>query len=132
MASPFLTTLLEEKTPQPTNPREAEPKEDLLLVAGFGNPVAADYVAHLSRLGIRNVAIEQDVALRSTGEDNRIGTLVLFLPPGLSERDRRNLDDLLAPFGEGQGRVLCIVSTFRVHFGDRGAEEAEAYVLSRA
>jgi hypothetical protein len=88
-----------------------------LLVAGFGDPIAADYAAHVGEQGNRN--------------DGRSGSLIVFLNSRMSANDYRTLDDLLAGAGQWQRGFIGVVSTFRVHLGDKAAEAAEAHVLAR-
>jgi hypothetical protein len=95
-----------------------------LLVAGFDDPVAADYVAFAERQGDANVKLATGVM-----NDVRAASVVVFLTPSMSERDYRSLDDLLA--GQSQSEFIGVVSTFRVHLGDQAAAVAEAHVLAR-
>jgi hypothetical protein len=127
--------------------------EGVLLIASFGDPVAADYAAYACRLGERNVAVVADAGLRrrvqppalsypledssrgalqSATESGRVAALILFLNRRLTERDRRTIDHLLGLAGEWQTEFVGIVSTFRVHFGDQDAASAETHVLDRA
>jgi hypothetical protein len=71
------------------------PTEEVVVVAGFGNPVAADYAAYLSRRGGRRFVVVADVLERFASAESLIEltqggvpTLVLFVGPRLSDRDR--------------------------------------------
>jgi hypothetical protein len=97
-----------------------------LLVAGPGNPVAADYISYVERQANANVKLADTAA----GGKPVFG-LVLFLTPRPSEDDRRELDGQLALADQSQCRFIGVVSTFRVHLGDKAAAAAEARVLAR-
>jgi hypothetical protein len=126
---------------------------EVLLVASFGDAVAADYAAYACRLGEGKVTVVADTrvlrrveaparpypledltqaAPPSVAGRGRFTALILFLNSRLSERDRRALDNLLAGAGEWGTEFIGVVSTFRAHLGDPGAAEAEAHVLARA
>jgi hypothetical protein len=124
-----------------------------VLVVSFGDPAAADYATYACRRGDRNVTVVADEGVRRRVEApirscplenfsrgvppaatglGRAVSLILFMPPRLTARDRRALDDLLGLAGAWQTEFVGIVSTFRAHFGDQEAAEAEAHVLGRA
>src|SRR4051812_6708594 len=105
MASLFSPTPVEQGMPQPANPGAAGPGEEILLVAGFGNPAAADYVAHVCGRGSPDVALVADAdvcrrvdgparlypldrssraVLRAATERARVRAVVLFLNPRLT------------------------------------------------
>src|SRR5260370_36060818 len=73
-------------------------QEELLLVAGFGNPLAADYAAHVSlpsgggaarRLRLADLSEPAANAhLHSTVGNPRVAALGLFLSPRLTEPER--------------------------------------------
>ena len=54
-----------------------------------------------------------------TTETTPLAGLILFLPPRLAERDRAALDDLLTSASKQGVKFIGIVSSFRVHLGDR-------------
>jgi len=113
----------------------------VLLVAGLGNPVAEDYLAHARREsaaaeGPLPVFVELSSpsgssALRTAVGSSRIAALVLFLGRRLTEDDRTALDALAELATERGTEFIGVVSTFRVHLGDRNAVDAEAYALGR-
>src|SRR5262245_23961506 len=94
------------------------------LIAGGNRPVAADFASHASRQGWRTV----------TGHDlsqpgRRIDGVVVFLDRNGGPRQRAELEATVA-LARGRGvRRVCLVSTFRVHFGDRQAAQIEADAL---
>jgi hypothetical protein len=114
-------------------------KPGVLVVAGFGEATAADYVAYARRRqepegGVQVADLSDPAAvarLRSAIGRSLASALVLFLSPRPSEPDRRALGDLLDLAGELPVRCVVVVSTFRAHLGDLGAAEAEAHVLAR-
>jgi hypothetical protein len=91
-----------------------------VLVAGAGNPVAADYAAALGRR-----------AVSAADAPARAADVVLFLKPRPTERDRRELDELLTLARERGAGFVGVVSTFRTHLGDPEAAAAESHVLDR-
>jgi hypothetical protein len=105
-------------------------RQDVLVVADFGNPVAADYAAHASRAGEREIVVFP--GLQSPIHPPGRVTLVLFLGARLTEQDRRALDDLIGMAGQWQTEQISVVSTFLVHLGDQNAVAAEEHVLARA
>jgi hypothetical protein len=128
MASLSLPTPAEAPAPQPGEAGAAGPRDDVVLVAGFGSPVDVDYAAFARRQGGGRVTLT--VARAGFTGLGRAGAVVIFLPPRLTDFERRALDDLLD--GSSEARFVGIVSTFRVHLGDRHATEAEEYALGRA
>ena len=124
-----------------------------MLIAGFGNAVAADYAAFVSQSSqsdavvvadekIRRLveapvrSLSMDEFLRSTpdigSEHGQVSSLILFINSRLTARERRELDDILRIARRWQTRFVGIVSTFRVHLDDPDVAEVENYVLSRA
>src|SRR5262249_14242281 len=71
-----------------------------LLVASFGDPAAADYADYVRRRQTAGCRLETahlsdpaaPAALQETVGRGRVGAIVLFLNPRLTERDRRALD----------------------------------------
>jgi hypothetical protein len=102
-----------------------------LLVVGLGGPVAADYAAWVGGREQRPVVFAADAFPRAE-VPAEVTDLVLFLGSRLSEGDRRVVDDVLALAGERGARFVGVVSSFRAHFGDRDAIEAEECVLAQA
>jgi hypothetical protein len=125
--------------------------DDVLLIAGRRNPVLADYAAHCTRTG-RNVAViaSPDVCARVAGPADlypadtfsaseyrkdrpgrHVGGVVIFLDRHLTRRDQSLLEAVVEVAREGGAPCVCVVSTFRVHLGDRAAARAEAFLLRR-
>jgi hypothetical protein len=125
---------------------------DALLVAGFGNAVAADYANYACNWGEGSVTVFAGAqiscqvqaparaynlehfspsVLSGVAERGGLAGLVIFLPSQLTDADRRTVDDLLDFARESQTAFVGVVSTFRSHFHDPEATDCEAYVLSR-
>ena len=123
-----------------------------VIIAGFGNSVAADYAAFVSQNSPDDSVVADETIRRllkpsvssvSMAEFSRstsdIGSdlalapsLVLFIKSPMTAGERAELDDILAIARRSQSRLVCIVSKFRLHLDDPGIEEVENYVLSRA
>ena len=124
-----------------------------VVVAAFGNPVAVDYAAfvvqrspsdlvvvaddevgRLVEVPVRTVAI--DAFCRSTAradsESGRMDSLILFLGPRFTPRQRGQLDDLIAVARRCRTRFVAIISTFRVHLDDPEVTAVEDDVVARA
>jgi hypothetical protein len=133
MGSLSLPTPAEGRAPRPAHPEPAAPQERALLVVGRGGPVAADYAAWAGGKGQRPAdVVDGGENWRRADAPAEITDVVLFLGPRLGERDRQVVDDLLALAGERGAKFVGVVSSFRAHFGDRAAAEAEEHVLGRA
>jgi hypothetical protein len=103
-----------------------------VVVASFGDPVAADYVADATQHRLAELSQrDATVKLRAGLDRARLEDIVLFLPPRLGAFERGALDALLALAKEHQTSFIGIVSTFRVHLGAEAAAEAEGYVLDQ-
>ena len=122
------------------------------LIAGADNPVLGDYATHTcARAGRRVVLLSPLEVCRSVGAGvechpiegfSKTGLMaahgtdapwnvVVFLGPRESQR-QRDLLDLVADLATvGQTGRVCLVSSFRVHFGDRHARAIEDYALNR-
>jgi hypothetical protein len=101
-------------------------------VAGLGDPVAADYAAYLGRQGHRRVVLvgaALDDGQGAAANHEQPAALVLFLSPRL--KDRAGVDALTALALQRRPNLVCVISSFQVHLGNREAAEAEEYVLSR-
>jgi hypothetical protein len=126
--------------------------DKILLVVGAGNPLVADFVTFATQKGGRKVAVisTADVCRRvqdraevhpvdrfsgsafvAQCEGKAVSAVVLFLSRRMAPKEQAVLDAVADIAGEkGIGRVI-IVSTFRVHFGDRRAADAEDRALGR-
>jgi hypothetical protein len=126
---------------------------DIVLIASFGNAVAADYavfvsqnsqsdavvvaderVRRLVKMPVRSLSIDEFLCSNPNIGTNcgRLLDVVVFIKSVLTARDRRDLDELFRIAHHLQTRFLGIVSTFRVYLDDADARDAEKYVLSRA
>lgn len=126
---------------------------DTVLIAGFGDPVAADYAAYVRAGGRSGAVLLGDGQLRelagagagllrisdlppADGERpigiDRVTGLIVFITSQLTARNRRNLDQVLEIARRGHTRFVGVISTFRVHLGDSRAADVENYVLGRA
>jgi hypothetical protein len=107
------------------------PVDDLLVVVGCGNPVLADFVAFARRnMGRRVVVVAGDLPPDPIREGQPLAGLVLFLDRRASDRDRA-LHQVAAIARATEVERICLVSDFRVHFGDRRAIRAEAEALDQ-
>jgi hypothetical protein len=134
MASPSLHSAAETAgASAPAREAEAAPGE-LLLIAGFGDPVAADFAAFAERGGVRTVVVPAGhvsrSALSGAWQGRRVSGAVIFLGRDSAARQAA-LDEVTAAVADGKVGRVCVVSTLGVHFGDRGAAAAEVCVLDR-
>ena len=107
-------------------------RRGFVVVASFGDPVAADYVADATQHCLAELSQRDATAKLRAGLDRtRLEDIVLFLPPRLGAYERGALDGLLALAKEHQTNFIGIMSTFRVHLGAEAAAEAEGYVLDQ-
>lgn len=96
-------------------------RHDVVLVADLGNPVAADYAAHLGR--------GSEVRVVRPGESaEAVSGVVLFLGTRAGQLE---LDEILARDRIGEGTFVGIVSSFEAHLGNRAVTDAEAFLLAR-
>jgi hypothetical protein len=111
---------------------------DVLVVSlgGSGATDYADYVRGQQQGRKVHVVHLTDPAetsdLQSAVERGGTRAIVFFLSPRPGERDRRALDDLLGRASAWGTQFIGVVSTFRVHLGDRAAAETEGHVLALA
>jgi hypothetical protein len=109
-----------------------------LLVAGFGDPVAADYLSFVRGPEITDAhsqitdLSDPTALLHLPSASRRVTSLVLFLKPSLTATERHALEALLDRGASWQPRLIVIVSTFRIHLGDERAAAAEARLMGRA
>jgi len=124
-----------------------------VLIASFGNPVAADYAAFVSQRSHGDALVVADERIRALveaparllpidellrssqdrgGELGEAPSLVLFIDSALNASQRRDLDRLFELARRLQTRFVGIVSTFRLHLDDPDVAELENDVLSRA
>jgi hypothetical protein len=123
---------------------------DALLIAGPSNPVLADYVAHCVDQKDTAVAVVTGAGLHALLPDKcerhaaecfsataylaahpqrRGGRVVVFLDRRLTAAARAVLAQVAELAVKSGAECLCVVSSFRVHCGDRAAARAEAFLL---
>jgi hypothetical protein len=123
-----------------------------LLIAGVRNPVLADYATHCLRRGRDNLSVVgsrevcRDLAgradcyeaetfspadLRRPGPGGCLGGVVLFLDRRITRRGRALVEAVAALAAAERAGCVCVVSSFRVHLGDRDAACAEAFACQR-
>jgi hypothetical protein len=127
-------------------PAAAPAGNGLLLVAG-ADPVLADFAAFAGRDGARAVAVLApgrlatlrrsvaaprfcEASLTNQGPRASAG-VVVFLGRGLGRTEREVTDAAAECAAALAAERVILVSTFRVHFGDRQAASAEAHALER-
>jgi hypothetical protein len=122
---------------------------DTLLVAGLNNPALADYASHRIKRGGADVSIVAAKAVCATvgvgarphaaegfsaarfladPAKKRIGSVVVFLDRRLTARGKAVLKEVAAVAREAGADCVCVVSSFRIHLGDRDAARAEDHV----
>ena len=127
------------------------PRAGVIIIAGFGNPVAADYATFVSQNSpVETLVVDEPIQRlltssvrsmsvaefsRSTastgGHRDRAQSAVLFITSRLTRDQRRELDDILALTRRAQARFIGIVSTFRFHLDDPDVESVENDVRFR-
>jgi hypothetical protein len=126
--------------------------DEFLLVVGPGNTLVEDFVTFATKEGGRKVAVistadacrclagcaevhavehfvRADFLRRCQGYP--VSGLVLFLGRRPAPKERAVLDAVAELAGNQRPRRVVIVSSSRVHFGDRRADEVEADALAR-
>jgi len=116
-----------------------------LVVVGFGDPVAADYVTFAGRGGRDDIILAGDEAVaRLAGPGARtvstealpaepfdpFASLVIFLHANMAVRDRHALEGIVALATERRPEFVCIVSAGGSHSDDGGAPDVD-YCLNR-
>ena len=125
MASLYLPTPAEECAPAP-----AFAEQDLLIVASFGSPVAADYGNHVANCRAKTIDLTDRAelaSLRAQLASTSASACVLFLNPCWTESAREALDTLIPSIRSA--RHIVVVSSFRIHLRDQQAALAEADAL---
>lgn len=113
-------------------PAPPAPRPEVILVAGFRNPIAADYAAYIRQQKSYSIAIVTEAEdFYPVQAPAPISAVVLFLGRRMTGRDRRALVNLVDAAARGKASYVCIVNTFRVHLGDRVAADIESQVLER-
>jgi hypothetical protein len=134
MASLSSPTLVEQRGSPPSWPAATGPaRHDVLLVADLGNPVAADYIRYVAGQKDRPQAVITEADLFQRAADHRpLNSVVLFLPPRWTDRDRVRLDSVFRIIAEQGIDFVGIVSSFQAHLDDADVVGAETYTLGRA
>jgi hypothetical protein len=124
--------------------------DETVLAAGIGDPVLMDFVAFTAKQRRRAVAVVSSadlctrlrhgaqvypvesvsraiVPLENAG--GRFTAVVLFLDQYQNARQRSLVDTVSRLVADLHIERVCVVSTYRVHLGDRRAIDAEAEVL---
>src|SRR5262245_29455397 len=96
------------------------PAEPALLVVGLGCSAVADYAAFTSRAGGRVVREAADCPASSPL------SVVVWLPPRLTDAARAALDSALAFAVERGAESVTLISSARAHLGDPDALAVEA------
>jgi hypothetical protein len=126
--------------------------DEILLIAGLSDPVITDYagwaarsarqritvIAHAGVCGQIKECVELHSADGFTKSDylaahfqDRIAGVVIFLDRNSARREQELLDAVADIAIEKQVDCICIVSSFRVHFGDPRAIQVEESLVNR-
>jgi hypothetical protein len=126
--------------------------DEVFLIAGARDAVIADYAAYASRIGSRRISVisssevcrqikeraelhriedfSRSLYLDSHSQD-RLAGVVVFLNGAVMKGDNRWLE-MVAEIAAAKGaECVCLVSSFRVHFGDERATRAEEVAANR-
>jgi hypothetical protein len=120
--------------PNKQQPNNHQEHQEILLVASLGNPVAydyADYVRNFDRSGTRVIIREtnqRDPILKSSSTFGR-HSLVIFLNSRKTQTITRELQEILKVARDHGVRFVGLVSSFKIHLGDRSAKENEDTAL---
>jgi hypothetical protein len=152
MANLLLRPPAEAAAPDPARPGAAPVGDELLLVAGPTDAVLADFVAAAIREGawsitvlaparlcrrvegpVQRVALEDfsPATLPPRAPTRRSAAVILFLGPRLGPTERAVIDATGRWAEVMSAERVLLVSTYRIHFGDRQAAETEAYAQAR-
>jgi hypothetical protein len=123
MANPFLPS-------QHDTVDVGEAVGELLLIAGPKDPVLDDYAAYASRTGGRSVSVITSSDYLAVPSYHSLSGVALFLERGIADRDRELIKKVAAIAIEKGAECVCLISSFRVHFGDRRAIQAEEWALN--
>ena len=126
--------------------------DEVLLIAGTKDGVIADYAAYASRVGGRRVSVVSSAAvcrrIKERAElhgfeefspslyleahsHDRLAGVVIFLSRETIKNDHKLLE-MAAEIATAKGAgCLCLVSSYRVHFGDRRATKLEEEAVNR-
>lgn len=152
MANLYLPSPNELSLPSRRNDgEERNSVDELLLIVGRDDLSIADYVVHARKPGRRLAIVSESNVLekvKSCGKGydreelsttefllahrgERSITIVIFLPKHDTKRNRIFFEKVAEIIVQKQVECVCIVSSFRVHFGDLRASRVENWILNR-
>jgi hypothetical protein len=119
-----------------------------LMIVSASDPVAADYANHVHRAGWKEAALVSETSvcrkaakgvqrqstedlLRTSPATDGFSTAVVFIGRRWGIFEQALLEAVCALTRAGRRPSVCIVGTFRVHFGDHRAIRLERDVVSR-
>lgn len=126
--------------------------DDVTLIAGASDPVMADYAAWAARSRPRRITviapshvceeIKGNVELHSLDRfsardylsahsKERVTGIVIFAHGRMANRHGELFDTIADLACEKRAACICVISSFRVHFGDRDAKAAEDFLVNR-
>ncbi len=124
--------------------------DEVLLIASANDPVAADCADRANRIGGRKVSVISTDTVDTTRDDradlqpsdkfsiarylqvharDRLAGAVVFLNRDMKERDRGLIAAIAEIAGAKGAACVCLVGSFRVHFGDRKAARTEEWAI---
>jgi hypothetical protein len=119
----------------PERATEAASGDGVLLIVGGTDPMIADFAAFAGRAGMYAVVIPTEsfsrVALSAACQGRRVSAAVVVPDRHSPTKEQAALDEVITAITEGKVERVCVVSSFRAHFGDRAAAATEARVLDR-
>lgn len=152
MANLYLPSPNELSLPSRRNDgEESNTVDELLLIVGGDDLSIADYVVHARKPGRRIAIVSEPTMLKnvkgcgkgydrdefSTTEllldhrSERSAAIVVFLPNDDTKRNRILFEKVAELVVRKRVECVCIVSSFRVHFGDLRAIRVENCILNR-
>jgi hypothetical protein len=128
--------------------------DDIVLIVGFRDALAADYAAFVNRNSdgtavlmvgdekirrlvespVRSLSMDEFLCTPSETwcEEKRVAGLIVFINSRLSESERQELDVFLGVARQRHKGFVGIISTFRLHLDDPRVTELENQVVSLA
>jgi len=110
---------------------------DVVLVAGLGDSIAADFGAFVVQRSKRDAVVLADDDVRRLGNEpaawdelGRAESLIVFVGARPTAQRRRELAELLQVARRQPLKLIGVVSTFRVHLDDPEAAEIENEIIS--
>src|SRR5262249_57283974 len=125
--------------------------DEVLFIVGDSDPVLADYAHHARAAGPNVMVVASPRVLGKVAKgtevhsvdslsvadfvanscSQRVTGVVVFLDRASRERRRMILEWTAAVAGKSEVRCICLINSFRVHFGNHRAARAEAEALRR-